>query len=47
MTAIRTHISALGDDRYMADDITAMTQLITDGMLVKTAETEGFFDKPL
>jgi hypothetical protein len=31
----------------MADDITAMTQLITDGMLVKTAETEGFFDKPL
>jgi len=45
MAVIRTHISALGDDRYMADDITAMTRLVHEGVLVNTAGTEGFFDQ--
>ena len=45
MAVIRTHISALGDDRYMADDITAITRLVHEGVLVNTAGTEGFFDQ--
>ncbi len=46
MATIRTHIPALEDDRYMADDIKAMSQLINHGVLVNTAGTEGFFDQP-
>ena len=45
MAVIRTYISALGDDRYMADDITVMTRLVHEGVLVNTAGTEGFFDQ--
>ena len=43
--AIRQHIPALEDDRYMARDINMMTQLIRDGLLVKSAGIDHFFDE--
>ena len=43
--AIRQHIPALEDDRYMARDINMMTQLIRDGLLVESAGIDHFFDE--
>ena len=37
MTRIRTDIASLGQDRYMAPDITAAAALITGGALVEAA----------
>ena len=44
MAAIRQHIPALEDDRYMARDINIMTQLIRDGLLIEHAGIDHFFD---
>jgi hypothetical protein len=44
MAAIRQHIPALEDDRYMARDINIMTQLIRDGLLIESAGIDHFFD---
>lgn len=48
MARIRKHVPVLDDDRYMAQDINMMTGVIHSGLLVKTANMEGFFnDKPV
>lgn len=44
ITTIRKHISILDEDRYMAEDINIMAELINDGCLVREAGIEGFFD---
>jgi histidine ammonia-lyase len=44
ITIVRKHISVLDDDRYMAEDINIMAELIKNGCLVSEAGMEGFFD---
>jgi histidine ammonia-lyase len=44
ITTVRKHISILDEDRFMADDINTMAELIDDGCIVKEAGIDGFFD---